>query len=206
MSLRISGISRAQFEQRLAQAIEAVSGNPVRKISRIRRAMTVLFHGGTGPGQNEHTLEQFFPDAAVQAEEEGTDGCVLVQLKTYELALTTDIMELCDVETYVCATTAAYEQKLADLFRQNFPDSDRILHEVMESSLVEGWVDDRVDAHGSNESVMWQMLSDFDHAGMQEWLLQTFGAEHLMLETAFFSDVLCMNQRSVSVEATELLR
>lgn len=203
MPLRISGLSRAQFEKRLADAIESVTGNPIRKISRIRRAMTVLCHGGTGPGKNEHTLDQFFTDGAPsdQAQEE---RCLLVQLKTYDLALTADIMELADVDTFICASTAAYERTLEELFRAHFPDGDRILYEVMESSLVEDWVDQRVDERGSSASALWQMLRGFNHNEMQAWLLQTFGAEHLIIETDFFADVLCMNQRSVSVEAAEI--
>lgn len=76
----------------------------------------------------------------------------------------------------------------------------------MESSLVENRVEERVDERGSSESALWEMLSNFDHDDMQAWLLQTFGAELLMLKTDFLANVLCMNQRSINVEAVDIRR
>lgn len=204
MSLRISGITRPEFEQRVAHALEVFSGNPVRKLSRIRKATTILCHGGTGPGQNEHNLDQFFADEPAGASRDTDNRCLVIQLKFYNFEVSSDIAVLEDVDTFVCATTAAYEQKLADIFRANFPDSDRVLAEVLESSLVEDLVEARVEDEGANQSEEWAALDALDHPDMAEWLLATFGAEHLMLETDFFSDVLWMNMRQISVESTEI--
>lgn len=203
MSLRISGITRDAFEKRFADAAGAITGSPVRKISRIRRGMTILCHGGTGPGQNEHNLDQFFVDEPAVASREDDDRCLLIHIKHYEHTMT-DSLELEDIDTFVCATTSAYERKLADLFLSNFPDGDRILNDVLESSLVEAWVEERIEDHGADEQTLKAELEAFDHNDLAEWLVDTFGAEHLMVETDFFSDTLWMNMRQISVESSEI--
>jgi hypothetical protein len=59
--MQILGISRSEFESRVKLALESATGNTP-KLSSIRKTTVLLCHGGTGQGQSEHTLEQFFSD------------------------------------------------------------------------------------------------------------------------------------------------
>ncbi|ENH7110254.1 hypothetical protein ABWJ26_000657 [Vibrio fluvialis] len=64
MSKLILNVSKEEFENRLASAIEGAMQSPLKKkrTQILNAAMVQILHGGRADGQNEHNLEQFWKE------------------------------------------------------------------------------------------------------------------------------------------------
>lgn len=66
MSVKIHGLTRDKFQSQLMSAIADVTGNPIKRPSRINRAMVIALFGPDSNAGNEHTLDAVFSAEAVK--------------------------------------------------------------------------------------------------------------------------------------------
>lgn len=205
--MKIIGTTYEQFMKSTLNALGPIVGNWDIRDAKVRKFLTRQLFPEQNIGENEHRLHELF-----QAEEdkptpvvEKPNAANIVILERYESGEHGNYLE--SVDTYVCMTTEATNNKLKDLFQNYYSehaDGSKILDAHMVEEKIESLCWDEDGEYDEALQKMNQEVSEFDTNEACEWLLENFEIDELITD-AFFGDFLNFDLYKIRYEHSEII-